>query len=146
MSELYLVARIAGQALAIPSDHVGSVVDVAEITPVPRMPRHLLGLAALRSRVVTVIDTPVLLGLAHSCAGNPRAVVVDGEGHSYALLVDRVEDVVGLERCAPGDAIEAAWMRVARGSVERGGTPIPVVDPAAILALLVAPQGSVSID
>ncbi|NWP61371.1 chemotaxis protein CheW, partial [Escherichia coli] len=54
MSHLYLIAQIAGRAVAIDSEQVESVVDIGEVTAVPRASAHVRGLAALRSRVVTV--------------------------------------------------------------------------------------------
>ncbi|MGT2515882.1 hypothetical protein ACVOMT_18130 [Sphingomonas panni] len=35
MPKLFLLARVAGQDVAILSDHVGSVVDIADISPFP---------------------------------------------------------------------------------------------------------------
>ncbi len=58
MPQLFLLATIVGQEVAIRSDHVESVVDIGAITPVARTSRAVRGLAALRSRVVTVIDRP----------------------------------------------------------------------------------------
>ena len=64
MTELFLVAHIAGRGVAIPASQVDSVVDLGEIVAVPRAEGCIKGLAALRSRVVTVIDTGLALGLA----------------------------------------------------------------------------------
>ncbi|WP_204313488.1 chemotaxis protein CheW, partial [Klebsiella michiganensis] len=71
---LYLIAQIAGRAVAIDSERVESVVDIGEVTAVPRASAHVRGLAALRSRVVTVVDTQSALGMA---GGSParRAVI-----------------------------------------------------------------------
>lgn len=141
MNDLYLVARVAGQAMAIASDRVGSVVELSDITPVPLVARPVLGLAALRSRVVTVIDTPAAIGLQHSCAAMRRAVVVEAEGHYYALLVDGVDDVVALEAqpLRTGEPLDPAWGAVTVGSVERDGARILIIDPTALLAGLASP-------
>ena len=93
MSHLYLIAQIAGRAVAIDSDQVESVVDIGEVTAVPRASEHVRGLAALRSRVVTVVDTQSALGLAASGQEARRAVITQIEGHHYALLVDSLEEV-----------------------------------------------------
>ena len=61
--QLFLIAHIAGRGVAIDSAQVESVVDIGHVTPTPRVARHIRGLAALRSRVVTVIDTHAALGL-----------------------------------------------------------------------------------
>ena len=62
MSEqLFLIAHIAGRGVAIDSAQVESVVDIGAVTPTPRAAPHIRGLAALRSRVVTVIDAGRIL-------------------------------------------------------------------------------------
>ena len=64
MTELFLIAHVAGRGVAIPASLVDSVVDIADVVRVPRADPCVRGLAALRSRVVTVIDTGLALGLA----------------------------------------------------------------------------------
>ena len=66
MDSLKLIARIAGQRIALTADAVESVVEIEAITPVPLAPPHVAGLAALRSRVLTVIDSYAALELGQS--------------------------------------------------------------------------------
>ena len=79
MTHLYLIAQIAGRAVAIDSNQVESVVDIGEITAVPLASEHVRGLAALRSRVVTVVDTQSALGLPGENDAR-RAVITRVEG------------------------------------------------------------------
>lgn len=140
MSDLYLIAQIAGRAVAIASDHVDSVVDITEITPVPRAAAQVRGLAALRSRVVTVIDTRVALGLPpQDNAG--RAVIVRVDGQGYGFLVDALDDVSAftLQPLANGLSLAPQWTAIALGLVEHDGEPLLAVDlsrlvPGAALA------------
>lgn len=129
MTDLYLIAHIAGRAVAIVSDHVDSVVDIGEITPVPRAAPQVRGLAALRSRVVTVIDTRVALGLDRD-QNAARAVIIRCEGQSYAFLVDALDDVsaFALQPLANGLALAPQWAGIALGLVEHGGEPLLAVD------------------
>ena len=62
MSGLFLIAHLAGRAVAIDSAQVDSVVDIGTIVPVPRADAQVRGLAALRSRVVTEIDPRAAIG------------------------------------------------------------------------------------
>ncbi|MBB3909871.1 chemotaxis protein CheW [Sphingomonas desiccabilis] len=135
MNGLYLVARIADQAVAIASGGTSSAVELGEITPVPRAPRAVLGLAALRSWAVTVIDTPLAIGLSHSSARSNHGVAVRVEGHDYALLADGSPKVVALEAqpLGAGADLPSAWRRVASAAAMREGTRILVLDAAAIL-------------
>jgi len=135
MTILVLIVGLAGERVAIRAADVESVVEIAGITPVPGAPAYVVGLAALRSRVVTVIDGAAALGAA---APTPvrAAAVATVDGHAYALLVDSVEDVVetsGDSRPLPG-AIAGEWSRVARESVEAEGDLLLLVDVAALVA------------
>lgn len=134
MAHLYLVAQIAGRAVAIDSDQVESVVDIGEVTAVPRASAHVRGLAALRSRVVTVVDTQSALGLQGESDAR-RAVITRVEGHHYAMLVDALDDVAPFELLplAGGVALDPAWRAAGRGVVEREGEPILAIDLASLV-------------
>lgn len=128
---LFLIAQIAGRTVAIDSAQVDSVIDIGTIIPVPRADRHIRGLAALRSRVVTVIDTRAALGLEAGERDATRAVITIVEGHHYAVLVDVLEDIAPFDLLplAGGIMLDKGWERVGRGIVERdnglcGGEPI----------------------
>jgi purine-binding chemotaxis protein CheW len=140
MSELFLIAHVAGRGVAIPADQVDSAVDIGEVVQVPRTEPIIRGLAALRSRVVTVIDTGLALGLA-PLARTSRAVITRVEGHYYAVLVDSLEDVAVFERrpLSFGVALGPGWRQAAVGLIVRDGEPLIVIDPA---ALIPSAQGS----
>src|SRR3546814_4123638 len=74
------------------------------------------GLAALRSRVVTVINSCVALGLP--CPGDAarRAVITHIDGHPYAMLVEGVEDVAvyDVQPLTSGVALDAGWRSIGR--------------------------------
>ena len=138
MSQLLLIVSIGGSRVAFPSAAVESVVELDTLIPVPRAAAHVAGLSALRSRVLTVIDTVRSLDLGESdCSDGVReAAVVELDGHHYALIVDSVEDVV--EAKSDPSPIRAAmgegWERVARGMVETDEGPLLLVDVAALIA------------
>lgn len=133
--ELFLIALIAGRAVAIETGQVDSVVDLGEIVAVPRAGASIRGLTALRSRVITVIDTGRALGLANTPDPARRAIITRVDGHPYAVLVDALEDVASFQRLplTSGLAIEGGWATVAKGMIERDGKPVLVVDLAALV-------------
>jgi purine-binding chemotaxis protein CheW len=136
MKALYLIARIADETIALPAAAIGSVVEVENVAPVPRVPPHVAGLFALRSRVLTVIDTCAALGLGRIAqSGVATAVIVDSDGHSYALLVDEVRDVVEAAAPEPCPALlNDAWARAALGAIRHGDEAILLIDPAVVVA------------
>ena len=138
MNELLLVVTIAGERVALLADAVESVVELDTLIPVPRAAVHIAGLSALRSRVLTVIDCKrsLELGVTDCSEGIREAVVVELEGHYYALIVDVVEDVV--EALSDPSTVRAAmgggWERVSAGMVETETGPLLVLDVAALIA------------
>ncbi|GEM73517.1 chemotaxis protein CheW [Sphingomonas aquatilis NBRC 16722] len=135
MMELFLIAQIAGRGVAIATSQIDSVVDIAETVAVPRTARAIRGLVALRSRVVTVIDTGTALGLAPMPTHARRAVITRVDGHDYAVLVDSLDDVALFDRqsLSPGLALDRGWARVGVGLIERDDEALLIVDLAAIV-------------
>ena len=137
MAELLLIASIAGRRIAFPASEVEAVVELDGVTPAPRAAGHVAGLSALRSRVLTVIDGLASLDFGRSGRAGPvEAIVVPSGGHTYALLVDDVEDVV--EAAGPPAPVNAplgaGWDRVALGMVEAESELFLLVDPHQLIA------------
>jgi purine-binding chemotaxis protein CheW len=137
VADLLLIVRLAGERIALPAADVESVVEIDSLTPVPGAAGHVAGLAALRSRVLTVIDCLASLDpsrtLPEACSEAVMAVV---DGHPYALLVEAVEDVVEAtgERQPAGASLTAGWRRIALGTVEAEGDLLLLADVEALIA------------
>jgi purine-binding chemotaxis protein CheW len=138
MDNLYLVARIADTRVALRSAIIESVVTVGDIIPVPGAPPHVAGLFALRSRVLTLIDPHIVLGIAPTVIlPGQRVIVVEIGGHGYALLADRIEDVCFIdagESPAKGRLADG-WGQLADSVIEHDGATLLVVDPACLVTL-----------
>lgn len=130
MSLLVLVATIAGQRVAIEAAKIESVVDLWQVVPVPLSPEHVVGIAAVRSRVMTVVDVAAAVRLRAKATGN-RAIVIESADHHYALRVDAIHDVaatIGIVQ--PLDAaIGANWLGIAAGTVDTEFGFALLVDP-----------------
>ena len=136
MEKLYLIATISTQLVAIRASLVESVVDLGDIAPVPLAPPHVSGLAALRSKVLTVICCECSLGLPETREKGRRAVVVSIDGHHYGLLVGSIDDARIIDE--PPQPIrgrlEPGWARVALGMLELDGEALLLIDPERIIA------------
>ena len=134
MSDLFVLAWIGDQQVAFDATRVEAVVDIAMVVPVPLAAHHVLGLAAIRSQVLTVIDCSAVVA-GEPVAPTGRAIVTAIDGHKYALRVDRVEDVVtavirpGLT-CHP---LDRAWDAIANGIIETNDGFAVAVDPARLV-------------
>lgn len=135
MSELHLIARIAGRTVAFAAGDVDTVVDLSVVTPTPRAAPGVAGIAALRSRVATVIDPRASLNLPIAGPAGERAVVGTIDGHLYAILVEALEDVAQYD-AVPfplGVSLGTGWDGVGTSLIDRDGEPVLVVPLARLV-------------
>jgi purine-binding chemotaxis protein CheW len=134
MNDLVLIAMIGGERVAIAASAIDAVVDLWQVVPVPLAAEHVIGLAAVRSRVLTVIDAAAAVGLRAKATGN-RAIVIEAGGHRYALRVDSIAEVVA--PLGPVVMFEASmgdnWSRVASGTVDTPHGFAVLIDPALLV-------------
>jgi purine-binding chemotaxis protein CheW len=143
MEKLYLLAEAEGSTFAISADAIESVVTAGEIVPVPLAAPWVAGLTALRSRVITVVDTIASIYQRQAEIRDGQSlVVVNVDGNLYGLAVDEVHDVceysIELERL--GASFDSGWRRVSSGMIEADGAAVIVVDPA----MLVLPDTAIA--
>jgi len=138
MNHLYLIVTIAGHRVALPAATVESVVEIDGIEPVPLVAPHVAGLFALRSRVMTVIDSAAAVGAGRfDWQGQAEAVIANCDGHGYAILVENVDDVVepGVPVTQTLAVMSPGWARVSCGTIEVDGDALLVVDPDALVSI-----------
>ena len=112
--EMEMLAFLLGsEEYVVPVDQVHEVLTPKEITPVPHVPEHILGVCSLRGMVLPIVDLRRRLGLgAAQQDDKSRIVVVSlGQDDMVGLAVDRVRGVV---RFAP------SAVRPAPETVEQG--------------------------
>lgn len=88
--------RLADSPYAIPVERVREIVRLRELTHIPRVPRWVLGVVALRGEIVQVVDLRMRLGLAtRDATKRSRIIVLHGDDDRITgLLVDAVQDVL----------------------------------------------------
>ncbi|NBW76223.1 MAG: chemotaxis protein CheW [Sphingomonadaceae bacterium] len=136
MTNDLLIARVAGERIALAAIEVQSVIELGEIVPVPLAPRLVAGLATQRSRTLTVIDVALALDLAPTIGGARFAVVVEIEGVGYALAVDAVEHVIpALSPVQPAKIkLSPGWLHCAAGMVDTSVGTVLKVDLTRLVA------------
>lgn len=146
MSQVLLICLIAGRRAAIPAERVLSVIEIETVTPIPMTPPFIVGVTALRSQALTVIDCRVALGFpASDHVTGSRAAVIEHDGHRYALMVDEAYDVAeALSHPAPvPGGFGEGWRHAARGMVETENGPALLV---AVEQLILGPgQGALAV-
>ena len=133
MSGIHLIGTIGNHAVALPADAVEAVVRIGETVPAPGAPPTIRGLAAIRSRILTVIDSGQVVGEAGGNAAYMAIVSIDG--HGYGLTLDTVEDVVELGATQPVPAtLTAGWARLNPCICDHRGRVLLVIAPEALIA------------
>lgn len=128
-----------GKALfALPVAPVVEILEARETAPLPRTPRHLLGLIDRRGISVPVVDLRRLLGQPdREDALDTRIIVllIDTEGQTrryIGLRVDRVLDVALLDDGGETQLAEAEMLRwnerMVAGIGKRQGKFVTVLD------------------
>jgi purine-binding chemotaxis protein CheW len=136
MSALYLIAHVNGACVGIDSEQIESIVHVPEIMGVPKCDPRIAGLFALRSRVLTLIDTQYMVTRKSQLVQKGAlAVVVDIAGHQYGLLVDKVEDVVSIhpEQIEQSIKPSGQWAALVDATASVEGRLVMILNPAALV-------------
>ena len=107
--------------IGIEVSRVQEVLNQSVITPVPLAPGHVKGLINLRGNIVTAIDMGLRLdvGPAGSVDGTMMHVILNDDQGLLSLVVDRVGDVVQVDRETyenPPDTLQGEARRLIRGA------------------------------
>lgn len=98
-NDLLITFDLGESVFGIPSDLVQEVVKPSVFTPVHHAPDYVLGIRNLRGRVVTLIDLCQRLDLGSVApASTNRVLIVDWQGETIGLLVDRIADTADLSQ------------------------------------------------
>lgn len=99
ISTFYLDETLCG----IDIDLVQEINGDLSFTPVPLSDEYVLGVMNLRGQIVTVIDQSRKIGFAPvTITADSRVVIVRSRGESIGVVVDKVKEVVTVDRKAVG--------------------------------------------
>ena len=141
LERVFVTLSLAGQLCGLP---VGSVRDVLRhqvIAPVALASPAIAGILNLRGHIVTAIDLRRRLDLPTAPEGEPRyAVVTEDGGEMFALLADRICDVISPEPDlfeAVPPTLPANWARYSAGLYRLENGLMIVLNLQRLLALTV---------
>jgi purine-binding chemotaxis protein CheW len=126
-----LFMRLGNEWYALPADRVEQVAPKGTITRVPRAPSHLLGIASLRGKLMTVVSLEALLGIApslpHSLPSTlPRLVVMKWGGDELAIVSD---EIFGLDEYSlTGSSAPPAMSTLVRERFDWRGSQVSLLD------------------
>jgi purine-binding chemotaxis protein CheW len=123
---------------ALDAAGVQEVIRVGPVTPVRYAPEEVVGIINLRGRIVTIIDLGLRLGFSAVVAGpDSRIFILEDRNEFIGLMVDRVDEVVEVERDdwqAPPANVNWGQARFFKGVCRARGRVVTLLDGPQILA------------
>ncbi len=84
---------------AIPLLMVREVISIPETTPIPKAPKHFIGLMNLRGQVISIVDLRNKLSIKPNEQPVDNAVIiVDFQGMNIGIVVDSINKVLAFSR------------------------------------------------
>ena len=122
---------------ALDAAGVQEVIRVGPVTPVRHASEEVIGIVNLRGRIVTIVDLGLRLGFPRAIPGpDSRIFIIEDRNEFIGLLVDRVDEVVEVERDewqAPPANVNAAQGRFFKGICRARGRVVTLLDTGQIL-------------
>jgi purine-binding chemotaxis protein CheW len=136
---LVITFVVSGSLFGMETCLVQEVVRLTAITPVRHAALCVVGVMNLRGHISTVIDLSSRLGLGQiDLSGDKRIIIVEWSGEHVGLVVDRMEEVLSVDRDAIGHApenVRAAQSHRMTGVFRAGDRIVAMLDLDKVLSL-----------
>jgi purine-binding chemotaxis protein CheW len=94
----YLTLSLDGTEFGISVSRVLRILEMMEVTPIPRTPEFVRGVLNLRGQIIPLVDLRTVMSLPSSDDDlETRIVVVDMDGTDTGMVVDSVHEVLYIE-------------------------------------------------
>jgi purine-binding chemotaxis protein CheW len=91
--------EVGGEEFAVDILAVQEINRMMQITRVPQSPPEVEGVINLRGRIVPVVDLRQRFGMeSRASSSESRIIVVDVSGRTVGFIVDRVHEVLRIDR------------------------------------------------
>lgn len=97
--ERYIEFGIGEEEYAIPLLTVREVISPPETTPIPKAPKHFIGLMNLRGQVISIVDLRIKLGIKPKEDKREEAVIIVKIGEiQLGVVVDSINKVLAFKK------------------------------------------------
>ncbi len=91
----YIEFSLGDEDYAIPLLMVKEVISIPDTTPIPKAPKHFVGLMNLRGQVISIVDLRTKLNIKPTELETDNAVIiVDFQGVNIGVIVDSINRVL----------------------------------------------------
>ena len=94
----FLCFSLGKEDFAIPLLTVREVIGLPEITPIPQMPAHFLGVVNLRGSVISIMDLRNKLGIKPTISKETSIIILDLGKLHLGVVVDCINSVLLIEK------------------------------------------------
>ncbi len=95
--DLFLTFLLGDDVFGIRINFVKEIIGILPITVIPEFPSHIKGVINLRGKIIPVMDVRLRFRRAEKAYDSRTCIiVVDIQGMSIGLIVDRVAEVVAI--------------------------------------------------
>ena len=95
MAGKYLTFNLAAEAYGLEIMRVREIIQMMDLTRVPRMPDHVKGVINLRGKVIPVVDLRLKINMAEAERTPETCIIVVNIGDvEMGIIVDRVSEVI----------------------------------------------------
>ena len=131
---LLLIFKLDKDNFGIRGEEVREVVDVSEVTPVPRAPSFIAGIINVRGKIITILDLALLLGLPpFPVDRNSKILSLEHKSVDVGILIKPLEKAKRLssdflKASLKPPAKNEAKGRFIEGTIELGKIPVNLLD------------------
>ena len=91
----FIEFSLGDEDYAIPLLMVREVISIPETTPIPKAPKHFVGLMNLRGQVISIVDLRNKLSIKpKEISSDSAVIIVDFEGINIGIVVDSINRVL----------------------------------------------------
>ncbi|HEY0429664.1 MAG TPA: chemotaxis protein CheW [Pyrinomonadaceae bacterium] len=101
IGEKFIVFFLNDELFAVSAAEVAEVVNLPVVTPLPRVPEWLLGIANLRGEIITVVDLARLWNKKSSIpAAKPKLILLRARSSNAAIAfkADKLSEIIHLPK------------------------------------------------
>lgn len=139
LPQLLVGFALRGGFYCIDAQLVVEVIRAQELTPIPHAPPAVLGVMNLRGRIVTLLDTGLLLGLEPlPWAPHLRVILLDQKGERFGFVVDLADEVSAGTTGSllpPPENLPPGIRRVSQGIFRRADSTAVLLSATELLAV-----------
>lgn len=94
-SKRYSVFSTAGNLFGLEISNVREVIKPSQLTELPNVPSHVLGVYNLRGKIISLVDLKQILEIESNEGNSPKiAILVENNYHVFGFMIDEVWDFV----------------------------------------------------